>query len=103
MKMNTYCRRTLLGLAVGLPVAHTAHALELGLPRFEDLRPKWDGLGLGTTVETVVQVMGSSSGRTETQTLGVPYLLLEWKDMSRRYRAHFVAGRLYAKEMTDTR
>lgn len=103
MKMNPYCRRTLLGLAIGLPVAHTAHALELGLSRFEDLRPKWDCLGLGTTVETVVQVMGSPSARTETQTLGVPYLRLEWKDISRHYSARFVAGRLYAKEMTDIR
>ena len=104
MTINTIPRRTLLGLAAGLAMAQTAHALDLGLPKLEDLRPKWDSLGLGTTAETVVQVMGSPSGRTETQAMGVPHLLLEWKDIKGlHYSARFLAGRLYAKEMTDTR
>lgn len=47
--------------------------------------------------------MGSPSGRTETLTMGVPHLSLEWKDIrGYRYSARFLAGRLYAKEMTDT-
>ena len=85
-----------------LPTA--ALALDLTLPKFEDLRAKWESVGLGLAPELVVQLMGSPNGRTEIQTMGVPHLALEWKDIKgNHYTAKFLAGRLYAKEMTDTR
>lgn len=88
--------------ATALPTA--ALAIDLTLPKFEDLRAKWETVGLGLAPELVVQLMGSPNGRTETQTMGVPHLALEWKDIKgNHYTAKFLAGRLYAKEMTDTR
>jgi len=88
--------------ATALPSA--ALAIDLTLPRFEDLRAKWETVGLGLAPELVVQLMGSPNGRTETQTMGVPHLALAWKDIKgNHFTAKFLAGRLYAKETTDTR
>lgn len=99
-------RRALLAMAAStvLAMPGAASALDLTLPKFEDLREKWASVGLGLVPELVQQLMGSPNGRTETQTMGVPHLTLEWKDIrGNRYTAKFLAGRLYAKEMTDTR
>ena len=88
--------------ATTLPNA--AVAIDLTLPKFEDLRAKWESVGLGLAPGLVVQLMGSPNGRTETQTMGVPHLALEWKDIKgNQYTAKFLAGRLYAKKVTDTR
>lgn len=88
--------------SLALPTA--AQAIDLALPKLEDLREKWAAVGIGATDALVIQVMGSPNGRTETQTMGVPHMTLEWKDIKGfRYAARFLGGRLYAKEMTDAR
>jgi hypothetical protein len=90
-------------LAATLP-GGGAHAFDLSIPKLEDLRPKWDAVGLGDTADEVIQRMGSPNGRTEVQTMGLAQLTLEWKDVRGwHYTARFLAGRLYAKEMTDSR
>lgn len=88
---------------LGLAAAQPTLALDLGLPSFEDLRPKFEAVILGMTPEEAVRSMGNPRGRTETQTMGVPHLTLEWRDMSYLYTARFLAGRLYFKQSTDTR
>ena len=94
----------LAGALASLSAPFEAQALDLSLPKFEDLRAKWESVGLGATDALVVQVMGTPNGRTETQTMGVPHVTLEWKDIKGyRYAARFLGGRLYAKEMSDTR
>jgi len=78
-------------------------AAAIDLPRLDDLRPKWDAVALGDTPEQVLQRMGNPNRRTELQTLGVARLDLVWKDIrGPLYTARFLAGRLYAKEMTDS-
>ena len=95
-------RNCLMAVLVALPGAATA--FDLSLPKFEDLREKWASVGLGLSPELVQQVMGSPNGRTDTQTMGVPHLTLAWKDIrGYHYTAKFLAGRLYAKEMSDLR
>lgn len=90
----------LMALALSGPVG----ALDLGLPRFEDLRPRFEAVALGMTPEEVVRAMGGSpNGRTETQTMGVPHLTLEWRDFTNQYVTRFLAGRLYFKQSTDMR
>ena len=113
MTMTPPTRRALLAwpaaaLATLTALTSSSQALALdlgfglGLPKLEDLRPKWDAVGLGTSADLVIQLMGGPNGRTETQTMGVPHLTLDWKDIrGYRYTARFLGGRLYAKEMTD--
>ena len=97
-------RRALLaslacGLALNGPVAR---AFDFSLPSFEDLRPKWAAVSVGDSIDQVQQRMGSPNTRTETQVLGVPQTALAWKDVrGYRYTARFLAGLLYAKELTD--
>lgn len=94
----------LLAAALLLAGRPCAAAPDFSLPRLEDLRPKWAALGMGVTSELVLQVMGTPNGRSETQTMGLAQLTLEWKDIhGYRYAAKFLANRLYAKEMADNR
>lgn len=94
----------LAATAVSLALPTAAQAIDFSLPKLEDLREKWSNVGMGATDALVVQVMGSPNGRTETQTMGVPHMTLEWKDIKGfRYTARFLGGRLYAKQASDTR
>ncbi|MBQ0942276.1 hypothetical protein KAK07_02885 [Ideonella sp. 4Y16] len=99
-------RLGLLGLVSVLLAVATcaspAHGWDLGLPRLEDLRPKWAAVELGATEAVVLQLMGDPITRTEAQTLGLQRLTLEWADLPGRcYRAEFVAGRLYQKTASN--
>ena len=90
-------------LGTGLAPTGNALALDFSLPKLEDLREKWAAVGLGATDALVIQAMGNPNPRTETQTMGVPHLTLGWKDIRGfRFSARFLAGRLYAKEMSDS-
>lgn len=89
--------------SLGLTLAGSAAALDLGLPRFEDLRPRFETVTVGMMPEEAIRTMGKPNGRTETEMMGVPHLELEWRDVSNQYIARFVAGRLYFKKSTDNR
>lgn len=89
-------------LAMALPLS--AAAIDWTIPRFEDLQPKWAHVEAGQSPAAVALVMGEPTARTETVVAGVNCLELEWKDIKgNRYTAKFVAGRLYAKQVTNTR
>lgn len=96
-------RRLLLqGAALSALALHAHQAAALDLPRLDDLRPKWEAVSEGDSVEQVVQRMGSPNRRTEARTLGVSRVDLVWRDIrGQLYTARFFAGRLYAKEVTD--
>ena len=105
MDQGTSQRRAcLFGLALSMTAPTSALALDLTLPKFEDLRAKWASVEMGHTPALVVQLMGGPNGRTEAVTAGVERLELEWKDIKgNHYTARFLAGRLYAKQVTDNR
>jgi len=112
MTTKTLHRQTLappfcsfLGLAVAsLAVCHQAQAVDFSLPKLEDLGEKWAAVGLGDSDAQALKAMGGANGRTETQTMGVAHLTLEWKDIKGfRYTARFLAGRLYLKQISDSR
>lgn len=93
-------RRRIALLPAAMCLAAPASAWNFGIPRLEDLGPKWDVLSVGQTPEEVVRVMGSPQGRTETVTAGISHLTLTWKDVGgHHYTARFVAGRLYVKQL----
>lgn len=97
-------RRRLLVLAplLGLAGSDLALALDFSLRRLEDLRDKWASVGPGASAALVVKAMGEPNTRTETETLGVQRMTLEWKDiLGFRYTARFLAGYLFDKQMTD--
>ena len=97
-------RACLFALALSISVPTSALALDLTLPKFEDLRPKWASVEMGHTSAVVVQLMGDPNSRTESVTAGVERLELQWKDIKgNHYTAKFLAGRLYAKQITDNR
>lgn len=104
MTMGPRWRPALAAGLATLALLRPAAALDLGLPRFEDLRPRFEAVTMGMTPEEVVRAMGSGpNGRTETQTMGVPHLTLVWRDFSNQYVVRLLAGRLYFKQSTDTR
>ncbi|MBQ0944030.1 hypothetical protein KAK07_11860 [Ideonella sp. 4Y16] len=77
-------------------------AIALDLPRLDDLRPKWDALTEGDSIDQVVLRMGNPNRRSEARMLGVTRTDLAWKDIrGPLYTARFFAGRLYAKEVND--
>jgi len=99
-------RRRFLSLSPLLALAGSdaALALDFSLPKLEDLRDKWATVGLGASAALVIKAMGEPNGRTETETLGLQRMTLEWKDIKGfRYTARFLAGRLFDKQMTDAR
>jgi hypothetical protein len=96
-------RHKRLALLAGMVLAGPVTALDVALPRLEDLRPRFEAVTLGMSPEEVLSAMGSPSGRTETQAMGVPHLTLEWRDLSHQYVARLLGGRLYFKQSTDTR
>lgn len=86
--------------ALAWPVAQ---AVAIDLPRLDDLRPKWDAVSEGDSIEQVVLRMGNPNRRSEVRTLGVSRTDLVWRDIrGPHYTARFFAGRLYAKEVTDS-
>lgn len=96
-------RRQWLHFAVLPALAlQAAQASAFDLPRFDDLRPKWEVVTEGDSIEQVVLRMGNPNRRNETRVLGVSRVDLTWKDIrGPLYTARFFAGRLYAKEVTD--
>lgn len=101
---TTRPRRSALaaGLAV-LTATLPAAAFDLGLPRLEDLRPRFETVKLGMSPDDAVRAMANPHARTETQVMGVPHLTLAWRDLSNHYEARFLAGHLYFKQSTDAR
>lgn len=86
--------------ALAWPVAQAA---ALDLPRLDDLRPKWDAVSEGDSIEQVVLRMGNPNRRNEVRTLGISRTDLVWRDIrGPLYTARFLAGRLYAKEVNET-
>lgn len=102
--LTTRPRRSVLAaglaaLALSLPAA----AFNFTLPRFEDLRPRFDTVKLGASPEDAERALGKPHSRTETQAMGVPHVTLTWRDLSNHYEARFLAGHLYFKQSTDAR
>lgn len=97
-------RASLVAVALAMVAPISANAFDLRLPKLEDLRPKWANVEMGQTPAVVVQVMGDPSARTESEIAGIARLDLEWKDIKgNHYTAKFLAGRLFAKQVTDNR
>jgi hypothetical protein len=100
--MNAAAARRLLlrciaPATLGWPAAQ-AQAFEL--PRFEDLRPRWNTLSEGDSLDQVLRQMGPPNRRSEVRTLGVSRTDLVWKDIRGNvYTARFLVGRLFAKEV----
>ena len=103
--MTTHpARRLLLQRAALSALALPAvPAVAFDLPRLDDLRPKWEAVSEGDSIEQVLLRMGNPNRRNEARTLGVSRVDLVWKDIrGPLYTARFLAGRLYAKEVADS-
>ena len=102
MSLPTSRRQFLHASTIASATLAALPATAFDLPRFDDLRPKWEQVAMGDTPEQVVLRMGNPNRRSEQQLMGVVRLDLVWKDIrSQQYTARFLAGRLYAKDMTD--
>ena len=91
-----------LALATAMACMTAATGAAEWFPKFEDLRPKWQTLTTGASTEKVIEIMGPASNRVETQSMGVPHLVLMWRDIKgQSFQARFIAGHLYAKRVTE--
>lgn len=105
--MNTVSRSRLALLAAvvlagGLQMVALPHAEAIPLPVFENLESKWSTLTVGMTMEEVIQRIGSAPRQHEqSELVGVRVDDMSWIDIQlNQYRARFLAGRLYAKNVS---